>query len=161
MAAFPLAPVLAYMSNFIEIRSDGYQLLYMTKRVLPKDAEDIGTWLEIFQIIAAASVVTNSGLLCFTLRIITIDGVGLVWIFIGMQYFVFFVMLVAAYIIPDVPEAVSIQLKRQDYLADRAINVIVPTTGKNDEVDTSKLYASVTPKFVIHSVDDEMGKSSK
>jgi len=82
--------VLAYASNFIEIRSDGYQLLYMTKRVLPKDAEDIGTWLEIFQIIAAASVVTNSGLLCFTLRVITIDGIGLVWIFIGMQYFVFF-----------------------------------------------------------------------
>ncbi len=133
----------------------------MTKRVLPKDAEDIGTWLEIFQIIAAASVITNSGLLCFTLRVITIDGIGLVWIFIGMQYFVFFVMLLAAYVIPDIPEAVSIQLKRQDYLADRAINVVTPTVGRDDEGDTSKLYASVAPKFVIHSVDDETGYSSK
>ena len=156
VAAFPLAPVLAYASNFIEIRSDGYQLLYMTKRVLPKDAEDIGTWLEIFQIIAAASVVTNSGLLCFTLRVITIDGIGLVWIFIGMQYFVFFVIFLTAFIIPDTPEAVTIQLKRQDYLADRAINVVTPAAGKDENSDASKLYSNINTKFVIHSVDDEV-----
>ena len=158
VAAFPLAPVLAYASNFIEIRSDGYQLLYMTRRVLPKDAEDIGTWLEIFQIIAAAAVVTNSGLLCFTLRVISIDGIGLVWIFIGMQYFVFFVLLLTAYIIPDTPEVVSVQLKRQDYLADRAINVVSPAVDKEENSDMRTLYANTITKFIIHSVDDEVMK---
>jgi hypothetical protein len=31
VAACPLAPLLAYVSNFIEVRSDGWKLLYMSK----------------------------------------------------------------------------------------------------------------------------------
>ncbi len=31
VAACPLAPFLAYISNYIEVRSDGWKLLYMSK----------------------------------------------------------------------------------------------------------------------------------
>lgn len=44
MGSFPLAPIVAYLSNLIEFRTDGWQLLYMMKRPIPNCAEDIGSW---------------------------------------------------------------------------------------------------------------------
>lgn len=50
VAAFPLAPFLAYVSNVVEIRTDGWKLLYAFKRVLPSGAQDIGSWMSILQV---------------------------------------------------------------------------------------------------------------
>ncbi len=57
---------------------------------------------------AVASVITNAGILCFTMRVLEpTSSIGLVWIFIGFQYFVFFAMALFAYLVDDVPLEVS------------------------------------------------------
>lgn len=50
VAAFPLAPLLAYISNIVEIRTDGWKLLHAFRRALPLGAQDIGSWMSILQV---------------------------------------------------------------------------------------------------------------
>lgn len=120
VAACPVAPILGYFGNQIEIRGDGYKLLYDMKRTIPTGCEDIGTWLVILQMTAVISVVTNAGILCFTMQLIEFTSWGQVWLFIGFQYTIFILMAVFSWAVPDVPEEVEIQLQRQNYLRDRA-----------------------------------------
>ena len=42
------------------------------QRPVPVGAEDIGTWLSIFQCLSVAAVITNGGLVCFTMD--ALDG---------------------------------------------------------------------------------------
>jgi hypothetical protein len=50
VAAFPLAPLLAYVSNVVEIRTDGWKLIHAFRRALPFGAQDIGSWMAILQV---------------------------------------------------------------------------------------------------------------
>ena len=70
----------------------------------------------IFQVIALAAVVTNAGLLCFTMELLTFSGVGKIWIFIGFQYVLIVSMIFFAWLVDDVPQETQIQLERQEYL---------------------------------------------
>ena len=60
VCASPFAPLLAYFSNEIEIRVDGYKLLKIHKRPEPTGNEDIGTWMLIFEAVSKISVITNA-----------------------------------------------------------------------------------------------------
>lgn len=62
VVAFPLAPLLALASNYVESRSDAFKLLTQMQRPVPRGAEDIGSWQLVFTIITCISVVTNSAL---------------------------------------------------------------------------------------------------
>jgi hypothetical protein len=74
-------------------------------------AQDIGTWLSIFQFLSVAAVVTNAGLVCFTMDVLDqYTLVGRTWIFIGFQWTLICVQFVVAEICPDVPEEVRREL---------------------------------------------------
>lgn len=77
------------------------------RRTIPVGAQDIGTWLSILQMTAVASVITNAGILCFTMKILDTSLVGSIWIFIAFQYVIFVAMGVFAYVVDDVPAEVS------------------------------------------------------
>ena len=51
------------------------------QRPVPAGAQDMGTWLTIFQMISIASVVTNGGLICFTMDVLwnTFSLSGRLW----------------------------------------------------------------------------------
>lgn len=72
------------------------------------------------QMTALISVITNAGILCFTMQLIQFSPWGEVWLFIGFQYTIFIAMAIFSYVVEDVPEDVSIQLQRQTYLRERA-----------------------------------------
>jgi hypothetical protein len=91
------------------------------RRVVPSGAQDIGTWLVILQLTAVIAVVTNAGIICFTMDLLTFSGVGTIWIFVGFQYFILIFMGLFAMLVDDVPPEVVIQLERQKYLAERAL----------------------------------------
>mmetsp|Transcript_21771 Transcript_21771/g.36403 ORF Transcript_21771/g.36403 Transcript_21771/m.36403 type:complete len:780 (+) Transcript_21771:27-2366(+) len=121
VAACPIAPMLAYISNYAEIRLDGYKMLYLTKRPLPVGAEDIGTWLDIMQLTSIASVITNAALVVYTMDLTNnFSDVGQLWIFIGFQYTIFVIMGIFAWWVDDMPNEVQIQLDRQSYVQERA-----------------------------------------
>lgn len=42
VVAFPLAPLLALLNNYVEIRVDSYKVLHNTARPIPCGAQDIG-----------------------------------------------------------------------------------------------------------------------
>ena len=78
--------------------------------MLPTGAEDIGTWGTILQLISVAAVVTNAGIVCFTMKILNFGSgegaVATVWVFIGFQYMILVAMGLFAYLVDDVPEEV-------------------------------------------------------
>merc|ERR1712196_63180 len=101
VVAFLGAPIFAYISNYAQIRIDGYKFLNTYQRILPGGAQDIGTWQLVFTMFCVAAVITNSALLCFVMSTVndfepTYTGWRLAyfkcWMFVCCQYFVFMIM---------------------------------------------------------------------
>lgn len=65
-AAFPLGALLATLNNLIEIYTDSYKLIHMTRRASPKRALNIGAWIRAFEFISITSVLTNLGIITVT-----------------------------------------------------------------------------------------------
>merc|ERR1712070_565567 len=64
--AFPVAPFMAAMGEYVQIRTDGWKLCRAFKRCEPVGAQDIGIWASIFQLTTYASVISNAGIVMFT-----------------------------------------------------------------------------------------------
>ncbi|XP_073252531.1 anoctamin-4-like [Porites lutea] len=65
-AAFPLAPLIALLTNAIDMKIDASRLLWIDRRPVAFRAEDIGMWYSILEFLNVAGVVTNSFLVAFT-----------------------------------------------------------------------------------------------
>ena len=146
VAAFPLAPLFALASNYFKIRIVAFNLLSNLRRPIPASAEDIGAWLTVLQIISVVSVVTNSGIICFTINTTGTDMIGSFNLFITMQYMLFALMGIAAYLVPNVPSSVPIQLQRQEVL----IRKIIKGTP-----DAEKRVFIPSNKGSLNILDDE------
>ena len=111
VVAFPLATVLAFVSNYIEIRIGAWKLCQLFRRPEPRSNEDIGTWCTIFEIIAFCAAIVNAGLVAFT-STITINHAwpARVWIFFAISLLLTSVKFIIQMITPDVPEEVDIQV---------------------------------------------------
>ncbi|XP_078005085.1 LOW QUALITY PROTEIN: anoctamin-9 [Phascolarctos cinereus] len=66
VAAFPLAPLLALFSNLIEIRLDAIKMVRLQRRLVPRKAKDIGTWLQVLEAIGVLAVIANGMIIAFT-----------------------------------------------------------------------------------------------
>jgi len=59
---WPLAPVMALLNNYIEVRSDAFKIAVHTRRPIPVRTDTIGPWLESLSILTWLSALTNSAL---------------------------------------------------------------------------------------------------
>ncbi|MGH0157183.1 UNVERIFIED_CONTAM: hypothetical protein FKN15_033160 [Acipenser sinensis] len=59
VAAFPLAPLLALINNFFEIRLDSIKMVSLERRMFCKKTNDIGIWLQVLQAIGVLAVIAN------------------------------------------------------------------------------------------------------
>uniref|UniRef100_A0A8C5S531 Anoctamin n=1 Tax=Laticauda laticaudata TaxID=8630 RepID=A0A8C5S531_LATLA len=66
VAAFPLAPLLAFINNLFEIRLDAIKMVKLQKRMVPKKANTIGIWYYILEIIGILSVIGNGLVIAIT-----------------------------------------------------------------------------------------------
>ncbi|XP_074086785.1 anoctamin-9 [Macrotis lagotis] len=66
VAAFPLAPLLALFSNLAEIRLDAIKMIRLQRRLVPRKAKDIGTWLQVLEAIGVLAVIANGMVIAFT-----------------------------------------------------------------------------------------------
>ncbi|XP_016075095.1 PREDICTED: anoctamin-9 [Miniopterus natalensis] len=66
VAAFPLAPLLALFSNLVEIRLDAIKMVRLRRRLVPRKAKDIGTWLQVLETIGVLAVIANGMVIAFT-----------------------------------------------------------------------------------------------
>jgi hypothetical protein len=142
--ACPVAPMMALISNYVELRVDASKLCYNTRRPFPKGASDIGTWYSILSIMATVAVTTNAALLAFTSKLFngddaTYGGVTRsyrVWIFLIFEHAVLILRFALETMIPDVPEIVAIQAARTERLVDKVIN-LTPDDEADDGLSQS------------------------
>lgn len=66
VAAFPLAPLLALFSNLVQIRLDAIKMVRLQRRLVPRKAKDIGTWLQVLKTIGVLAVIANGMVIAFT-----------------------------------------------------------------------------------------------
>lgn len=152
VAAFPLATVMSFVNNYIEIRVDAWKLCQVCRRAEPRSAEDIGTWHGILEIMSLFAVITNAALVAFT-GTYTDDyrWVVRVWIFICFAGGIITINALIAIAVPDVPPEVDIQLKRQEYLVGKVLDNIQDedeeglTQGLSTKVDYTVLETDNDP----------------
>uniref|UniRef100_A0A672TLK0 Anoctamin n=1 Tax=Strigops habroptila TaxID=2489341 RepID=A0A672TLK0_STRHB len=66
VAAFPLAPLLAFCNNVIEIHLDAIKMLRLRRRMVPRKANDIGVWLMVLEAIGILAVIGNGLVIAIT-----------------------------------------------------------------------------------------------
>ncbi|GJJ11388.1 hypothetical protein Clacol_005621 [Clathrus columnatus] len=59
---WPLAPVMAFLNNWLEMRSDAFKIMTHSRRPLPKRVESIGAWLDCMAFISWLGTLTNAAL---------------------------------------------------------------------------------------------------
>jgi hypothetical protein len=150
IVAYPLATVLAFLNNYVEMRTSAWKLCQLCRRPDPRGCEDIGTWAVILELMGVAAVLTNAGLVAFT-GSFTIDYTwpGRIWVFMGMVVAILGTKMYAAMVIPDVPQEVEIQLQRQDFIVDKVMHNV----GDEIEDDLPKNFLS--PVYTIRINDDD------
>lgn len=120
-AAFPLAPLLASVVNLCEIRVDAHKLMFDFRRVEPVEVSGIGTYYSLFNTMATMGILTNLGIIVFTLDTFVVSDTTKIWIFMLMQYGMFALSLTLAIITPEVPLKVEVQLKRERFVVRRVV----------------------------------------
>lgn len=130
VTALPIAPCFTLVNNTIRAHLFNYNLKTFYQRPVPLGAQDIGTWQDILVIISVLAVVTNAGLVCFTMQNsnnvplfpLTWSTQDRLWVFIGYQWVLISMQFLLSIMIPDEPEEVTIQRKRQKFFSERLID---------------------------------------
>ena len=74
ICALPIACACSLVSNHVKVKIQAWKLLTMYQRPVPAGAQDIGSWQSIFTIISVLAVLTNAGLVCFTMDVLWKDS---------------------------------------------------------------------------------------
>ncbi|RHY94480.1 hypothetical protein DYB37_006836 [Aphanomyces astaci] len=145
VVSFPLAPFLALLNNYFEIRIDAFKLAKESRRPNPHGAEDIGTWQTILEIMGTISVVTNVAAVVFVSNH-TFSGMSFeskLWTFIAVEHVILLFKYVLSVVIDDVPEDVKLQLDRSKFLNDKVVHLIQDDDDA-DLVKGNKLKVDLT-----------------
>jgi len=119
--AFPLCPLMALVNNVIEIRSDAFKLLAAHQRPEPRQAEDIGSWYTIMDIMVYISIATNCAIVFFVSSIrkdLSVDGK--VWFFILTEHIIVFFKVMLAEFVDDIPRDIQQEMEKEEYRLKRA-----------------------------------------
>ena len=109
------------------------KLYQIMRRVHPQCAEDIGAWQGAFEVITVVGVVSNSGLIVFTMGMFSEYSFQTqMWIFIGMQWLMFTLLAAGASFVHDDPYRVVVQRRRTDYYN----NTFPPLYDKNGVIES-------------------------
>ncbi|DAZ96612.1 TPA: hypothetical protein N0F65_000178 [Lagenidium giganteum] len=126
VVGFPLAPVLALLNNYFEIRIDAHKLAHGTRRPDPRGAQDIGTWGTIIEVMSTFSVITNVALVCFTSKHTTANFTPFerVWLFVGVEHALILLKYLLMMLVDDEPHDVTVQKQRMSFIVDKIVNLI-------------------------------------
>jgi hypothetical protein len=137
IVALPISCLLSVINNYIEVKVDGWKLLNVHQRPIPKGAEDIGNWQSVFTLISIIAIVTNAGLICFTMDVLRgFSLVSRIWIFFTFQWLLIALQQLIAFIIPDEPYLVQVQLARQKHIVAKVIDHVPDEEEEEVNTDT-------------------------
>eukprot|EP00457_Paulinella_chromatophora_P002611 gb/GEZN01002616.1/.p1 GENE.gb/GEZN01002616.1/~~gb/GEZN01002616.1/.p1 ORF type:complete len:769 (+),score=148.43 gb/GEZN01002616.1/:55-2361(+) len=128
VVAFPIAPLLAIVNNLVENRVDASALLVLSRRPLPRGAQNIGTWQGVLNIVATIAIVTNIAIIIFTSEVFRhLTPTQRFTIFLFVEHIMLLLKFSVTHFIDDISEKTKMQLEREQYITDLLIN------GKNDQ----------------------------
>jgi hypothetical protein len=158
VAAFPLAPFLAFCNNVIEIRVDSYKICKLCRRPAYMGAQDIGSWQYIFYIMGIIAVLSNAGVVFFSSTIIEpppgvqIDPFAFkIWMWVVSVGSCLLFKWFVDFFLNDVPTSVKVQLLRQEYLVRKCL-VLEPDDDDDDISDEAKNESLKAAKTVSYEV---------
>lgn len=123
VAAFPQGTAIAVLSSEARLRIDGWKLCQAFRRPQPKIAEDIGVWENVMHFISIIAVMYTFAIICFTASYLDNTNKPDRWIyFILLEHAALILKIYLIIAIEDVPEAVRIQLARQEFLVSKVID---------------------------------------
>lgn len=119
-AAFPIAPLCAFINNIVEMRTDAVKLMTGFQRPNPRSAVDIGNWEEILEIMSYLAVLTNVGLICFTSEKLhewlPMNSVTTIWVAVIAEHVILVIKWLLSRTIPDTPSWVRKTHARRKFL---------------------------------------------
>ncbi|XP_012944219.2 anoctamin-5 [Aplysia californica] len=150
-SSFPLAPLLALVICYVDIRVDAKRMLWWYRRPIAFVAEDIGMWHDILNLVNFIGVITNAFIIAFTSNWGSqFDTAGKLWVVVGFEHIVFALKFVLAYMIPDVPQPVKLAIRREKYLIQKTFE------DKPKDVDYSHLFPTgISAKDTITEEDTD------
>ncbi|XP_059169358.1 anoctamin-7-like isoform X2 [Physella acuta] len=150
--SFPLAPMIALIVCMIDIRVDAKRLLWLFRRPVALISADIGMWYNILTFLNLLGVLSNAFIIAFTSNWGSqFSMMGKLWVIIGFEHIVLALKFFLAFIIPDVPQDVTLAMRREKYLIhkklEKEIDVKI-TTGFNELFPDSEKKLSSEPSKV-------------
>lgn len=141
--AFPLACLLAFFANLIDLRSDSIAITRGTRRVDWKHAEDIGSWYQVLSTISFIAVITNACILGFVSTQMSSKGTVeeenienrfrsyTIWIgVIGFEHAVVVLKIIVSVVMPDQPRWID---SAKDQLTYYRKNKLLTRKQQNDK----------------------------
>jgi len=123
VVAFPLAPLFAAVSNFIELRTDAFKLCNNVRRPWPTGAANIGTWSAVLDFMSHVAVATNALLITYTGPTLSNHTVvARLLVFAAYEYVLISVKLMYVLVRDDLPPEVGLQLDRADFLTRKIVS---------------------------------------
>lgn len=124
ITALPIACLFALFTNMLKVKLMAFQAFDLTKRPVPKGAQDIGSWQGIFELISTFAVITNGAVICFTMDVLSdyYSLFGRSWLFIGFQWGLMTIQYIIGAVIPDEPLEVQVQASRKSFICSKIID---------------------------------------
>ncbi|KAJ6236476.1 ngep-related [Anaeramoeba flamelloides] len=117
----PLAPLLAFVNNWFEIRTDAIKLRSM-KRPEPRGADGIGQWLEILKFVSVLVILNNILMMTFSYEVFNLGNTKIksytskLLFLVILEHSILFIKFIVHQAVPDVPHDVKIEIERQKYV---------------------------------------------
>jgi len=163
VTAFPVAPFLAMVLNFIEDRVDGWKLLHVMRRPWPGQAEDIGSWYAIFNIVSVIGILFNGGIICYTMDLLedqtAVYRIGAFLIFCSVCFFARAASM--AYFSLELEQQAGIQVRRQDHLCKKVIQQIPDDIDYEDCSGLSMSYVQSAHYYTSNAEHQALSDSAR
>eukprot|EP01111_Echinosteliopsis_oligospora_P009071 TRINITY_DN2593_c0_g1_i1.p1 TRINITY_DN2593_c0_g1~~TRINITY_DN2593_c0_g1_i1.p1 ORF type:complete len:778 (-),score=195.83 TRINITY_DN2593_c0_g1_i1:55-2388(-) len=122
-ASFPLAPVLAFVNNLIEMRTDTFKFLTSYNKPFYRGASDIGGWYTILTFMSVVAVITNALLLMYTFpplwhvfEHLENGPYYMLCTVVLLEHAILLIKYVVSVTVPDVPDQIAHKLAKQAYI---------------------------------------------
>jgi len=159
-ALFPLSPLLALVSNMVEVNVDSSKLLSIMQRPQPYAANSSGNWNSVLTIFICISILTNAGIVIFVVPL-TKELFSINTMTQGLFAYVLFLLVVvliyAVVIVPLVP-SITPELKQKKRRQESLWPYLL---GKKKSSQSSTLCYSVNLGLQydrIKQIEEKQGK---
>ena len=160
--SFPLAPLLAFINNILELKVDQAKIMYFTRRPTPQGAQNIGIWKQILQALTLLSIFTTVGIITITNEDISSNqSIILIYFFYFSAAGIALKILISC-IIPDTPRKFETVLKRHQMVVTKFLQNAPITVSDEVGIDRELVTLSVVvPPRILNTHVTQVGETKQ